>query len=113
MNLKDKAADVPEVSLSNQLTGSVYEIVTDELIEADELTPEGEFPQYGDFLKVQEYSPVDNTERGETHIEVPRDLARWLVEELLPSSSTDKFRVISHQKIDGEHQFDCEAVEGE
>jgi hypothetical protein len=111
MNLKDKAADVPEVSLSNQLTGSVYEIVTDELVEADELTPEGEFPQYGDFLKVHEYSPVDDTDRGETHIEVPRDLAQWIVEKLMPSSDLDKFRVVSHQKIDGEHRFECETVE--
>lgn len=111
MNLKDKAADTVDVSLSNQLTGSVYEIVTDELVEADELTPEGEFPQYGDFLKVEEYSPVDDTERGETHIEVPRDLAKWLVDELMPESETNRFRIVSHQKVDGEHQFDCEPVD--
>lgn len=108
--LGDKAQGSPDVQLANQLTGSVYEVVTDELVEADELTPEGDFPQYGDFLPVEEYSPVDGTDRGETHIEVPAALAEWLVEEIMPHSDTDRFRVVSHQKVDGEHRFDCEPV---
>lgn len=110
MNLKDKASDQPDVSLANQLTSSVYEVVDDELVPADELTEEGQFPQYGDFLEVKEYSPVDGTPRGSTYIEVPRGLAKWLVEELMPSSDTNRFRVLSHQKVDGEHEFDCELV---
>lgn len=110
MNLKDKAAEVPDVSLANQLTGSVYEIVNDELIPADELTDEGEFPKYGDFLEVNEYSPVDGTPRGQTYIEVPRGLAQWLVDELLPRSDVDQFRVLSHEKRDDTHQFDCAVV---
>jgi len=109
--LGDKAQGTPEVELANQLTGSVYEVATDELVSADDLTPEGDFPQYGDFLPVHEYSPVDNTDRGETNIEVPAALAEWLVEEVLPENRVSKFRVVSHQKVDGEHRFDCETVE--
>jgi len=110
MKLGDKAAETPEVSLASQLTGSVYELIDDELVAADELTPEGEFPQYGDFLEVQEESPVDGTERGKVHIEVPTNLAQLLVEEIAPTTS-GKFRVVSHQKVDGEHRYEVQHVE--
>jgi len=108
MDLQDKAEETPEVSLARDLIESEYELTGTELVGADELTAEGEFPQYGDFLEVHEYSPVDGTDRGEVFIEVPAALARWLVENV---EEGERFRVVSVRKVDGEYSFDCETVD--
>lgn len=109
MNLEDKAEESPTVYLAGSLTESEYRLTTTELVGADELTPEGEFPQYGDFLEVQERSPVDGTDRGTVHVEVPSALARWLVEHV---EKGDWWTVNGAEKgEDGTWRFRCELVE--
>jgi hypothetical protein len=75
--------------------------LTDELVPADELTPDGEFPQYGDFLHV-------GTESGTQWIECPRALAAWIVDTGL--SIGDGFRIRTVTKVDGEWDYKCERL---
>lgn len=100
-SLDEKAQGSPEVALVRQSQASVYGLRELELSEADELTPEGEFPEWGDFLPV-EHDRVD-------WIECPQALARWLIEEELTEG--DWFRIISVQKVDGEWVYDVERVD--
>ena len=118
-SLGDKAAESPEVSLAKQSAPGLYRLNADgediediDLVPADELTPEGEFPQYGDFLEVgvpsdtgTENPSFDQTE----YIEVPGALAAWLVEEAEPGAV---FRIRQVVKIDGEFDYDIELVGG-
>lgn len=111
MNLEDKAKEQPTVHLANSLTESVYRLETTELVAADDLTDEDEFPKYGDFLETTEFSPVDGTERGVTFIEVPGALARWLVDN--EAGVGDRFRVLGAEKQDdGTWSFDCSSEDG-
>lgn len=96
MNLEDKAEASPTVFLTGSLTESEYELLTKELVAADDLTEPGQFPEYGDFLEVEEYSPVDGTPRGIAFIECPSALARWLVDQELEIG--DRFRVTAVDK---------------
>lgn len=107
MNLKDKAAETPDVDLARDSAPGTYRLLTHELVAADDLTNQGEFPLYGDFLEVQQVGPGGR----ERFIECPRGLAQWLVEHELAIS--EAFRVRSVQKIDGEWSYDVERVPGE
>lgn len=110
-SLSDKATETPDVTLAGNLLESAYELHEDdpELVPADDVTPEGEFPQYGDFMPVQEFSPYDGTDRGETYVEVPQALARWLVENEI--SADDRWKVVQSRKVDGEWQFELETID--
>lgn len=105
MDLEDKATQGVNVELYDDLYHSVYVLNTTELVAADELTGEDDFPYYGDFLAVDEYSPVDDTYRGESYIIVPRDLARWLVDQELGEG--DAFQVDDLEKRNGEWIVSC------
>jgi len=111
MDLNDKARSNPDVELARDLIESEWSLKSTELTGADELTPEGEFPQYGDFAEAHEFSPVDGTNRGERYIEIPAALAQWLVENEIGVG--DRFQVKQVQKVDGEYQFDVEPVDGD
>ena len=113
MKLSDKAEETPDVTLAGDLIESAYELQSDdpELVPADELTAEDEFPKYGDFLEVVEYSPYDGTDRGECYVEVPQRLAAWLVENEVGDG--ERWKVVQSQKVDGEWQFEVELVDGE
>jgi hypothetical protein len=109
MKLGEKAEATPEVVVTRDLFGSeAYQLVTDELTEADELTAEGEFPQYGQFLEVDSRAYPHGDERGEKYIEVPTALARWVVDNV---EEGDWFRITETRKVDGEWQVDGEALE--
>jgi hypothetical protein len=110
MDLNDKAAESPDVTLAGDLVESEYELVETELTPADELTEPGEFPQYGDFLKVVEWSPYDGTERGETYVEVTQRLAQWLVENV---DEGDHWQVDRTWKENGERLYEVTAVAGD
>jgi hypothetical protein len=105
MKLEDKAADRPDVKLARDSAPGAYELLTDELVSADELTDEDEFPQFGDFLRVGR----PGADGAETHIECPAALARWLVGEGIEIG--DVFRIRSVQKLDNEWSYQCEPVD--
>jgi len=110
-DLEEKARDSPEVSLARQSAPGLYRLTTTDLVPADEITPEGDFPQYGDFLRVEVTSGGTDPEwSGTEYIECPAALARWLVENVEVGES---FRIRSVQKVDGEWRYDCEAVVGD
>lgn len=95
------------MTLASDLLESQYSYDQTELVAADDLTPEGDFPQYGDFLPVQERSPVDGGFRGDCFIEVPAALAEWLVENTEPG---DWWQVHAVEKNDGEWRIEAENV---
>jgi len=108
MKLGDKAkqADQPEISLARQSAPGLYQLETDELIEADDLTEEGQFPQYGTFLKVMTSNGGrEITFDKEEYIECPSALAKWLVDTEIEIG--EFFRIQSVRKIDGNWQYDC------
>lgn len=113
MKLGDKAEEAPDVTLVDDILESYYQLQEDdpELTAASDLSPEGEFPQYGDFLEVHEKSPVDGTFRGETWLLIPQGLAQWLVEEKI--TSDDWWTVLDKQKDNGTWKFECEVIEDE
>jgi len=117
MKLSDKAAaaDQPEVKLNDQTAPGVYQfnLHGDELVDCDEITEEGQFPIYGDFLPT--LSPTGGrdpfAEHEEVFIECPAQLAVWLVEEEVDVG--DYFRVNRVWKEDGTVMYDCEHVDPE
>lgn len=112
MKIEDKAADSPEVDLARQSAPGVYMLESKELKTADEVTPEGEFPEYGDFLPVRRaVGTGDDASWSETtkFIECPSGLARELVD--LEISTGDGFRIVSLQKVDSEWRYEIERME--
>jgi hypothetical protein len=111
MKIGDKAAESPEVSLSRDSPGA-YRLKDDELTAADEITAEGEFPKYGDFLSVSRLrNGKDGVEPAEEQfVECPQSLAQQLVE--IGVSIGDDFRILSASKVDGEWQIDVERLQG-
>jgi len=102
MKIQDKAETPTEdIDLARYSAARAYKLLTDELVPADELTPDGEFPQYGDFLHV-------GTETGTQWIECPRALAAWIVDAGL--SVGDGFRIRTVSKVDGEWEYKCERL---
>lgn len=113
-SLEDKAQESPDVDLARQSAPGAYRLLDNELVAADELTPEGEFPQYGDFLHVGRLGPGagdgEVEQKGEQYIECPQGLARWLVKNC---EVGDDFRIVSVQKVDGEWRYDCDRLADE
>jgi len=107
MNLKDKAKDRPEVLLARSSSPGAYEVRSLELSGADELTDEGDFPQYGDFLHCHR-AGTDKT----VWVECPAALARFLVNDI-DVEVGDVFRIRSVTKVDGEWRYEAEPVDVE
>jgi hypothetical protein len=111
MKLEDKAADRPDVKLARDSAPGAYTLTTDDLVAADDLTDEGEFPEFGDFLEVERPGAGRRC-----WIECPADLARWLVGHDLDESERPRieigetFRIRSVSKVDNEWSYECEAV---
>lgn len=108
MDLSEKAEETPDVILAGDLHESAFETTETELIPADELTGEDQFPKYGDFLEAVEYSPYDGTCRGTVWIEVPSDLAGILLERELTDGT--RWVVEQSRKVDSEWQFEVSEV---
>jgi hypothetical protein len=104
MKLGDKAQETPDVRLARDSSPGLYQFVTDELVSADALTGEEQFPQYGDFLEVGRPSS-DST----VFIECPQALAAWLIENDVEDG--DWFRITSVQKVDRRWQYSVEVAE--
>jgi len=102
MKIADKANTTTEdIDLARYSAARAYKLLTDELIAADELTPEGEFPQYGDFLHV-------GTTAGTQYIECPRGLAEFIGDNELQIG--DGFRIRTVSKVDGAWVYKCERL---
>lgn len=110
-DLDEKAQETPDIDLARQSAPGAYVLDGKELSAGDDLTPEGDFPEYGDFL------PVRRAHRGEDGIEAtgdrrwiecPQALAKWLVETGLDVG--DGFRIKTVQKVDGRWDYDCEEL---
>lgn len=113
MKIGDKAEESPEISLARQSAPGVYRLLNDELVPADELTAEGEFPEYGDFLKVETTTGgAEPSWNREEYIECPQALAQWLVEHQ-EIASKKGFRIRTVQKVDGAWQYECEVLSNE
>jgi hypothetical protein len=106
MNIGDKAeqADSDEVRLARDSMG-VYRLESEMLTEADEISDEDSFPQYGDFLKAKTTTGGANpTFDVPVWVECPSDLAQQLVE--LEVEPGDGFRIQQVQKNgSGEWQY--------
>lgn len=90
-SLNDKAQTLPEIKLAKQSSPGAYVMLAGELYEADEISEEDKFPEFGDFL------PVMGTSEAQL-IECPSGLAQWLVDNEIEIG--DGFRIQSVQKID-------------
>jgi hypothetical protein len=116
--LGDKATETPEVQLVRQSAPGVYRLPDDgwsieaiELVPADDLTAEGEFPQYGEFLELETTNGgADPTVDSIEFVECPEAFARWLVENGEPG---EWFRIAQVRKVDGTWEYTIEEVEQE
>lgn len=99
MKLGDKAeqSDREEVRLARDTIGA-YRLESEDLVPADDISGEDEFPQYGDFLACRELRQVNGkVEIGEkVLVEVPGALAKELVEQEIGEG--DGFRIQSVRK---------------
>lgn len=113
MKISDKAQETPEIDLAKQSAPGAYRLADDELVEADEITEEGQFPKFGDFLPVKALRQTENgvETNGEMYIECPQALAQWLVENEIEIG--EDFRVISNRKVDRNWEYTCERIEAE
>jgi len=100
-------AEHPEVHLaSGDQLGKTYEVVTAGILDADEVTDEGEFPEYGEFMPCRD-------QRGDTiYVEIPLDLEEKIVRG--SPGNREKleglvFRVVSLSKShEGNWQYELE-----
>lgn len=102
MKIEDKAQKLPDIDLAAYSGARAYIILSDELVPADRLSPEGEFPKYGDFLHIM-------TSSGEGYIECPQALAAWLVEHDASPHFGFRIRTVS-KNSDGEWDYSCEEL---
>lgn len=82
MKIGDKAqmADQDEIRLARDSMG-LYKLESDQLVEADDLSPEGEFPEYGDFLEaVTTTGGANPSWNTPVFVECPGNLAKQLVD---------------------------------
>lgn len=106
-SLEDKATESPTIDLLRDAQYSGFYLADDELVSADELSDEDEFPQYGDFLPVR---TRDDDEQPVMYVECPQGLAQELVETGIEPG--DGFRIDRAQKVDGVWNVDVsEGVE--
>jgi hypothetical protein len=62
MSLEDEiAGDQPEITLAKNAAGMMFRLVEDQRFDADEITPEGQFPKFGKqrFLRVDHGEGTD------------------------------------------------------
>jgi hypothetical protein len=106
MKLGDKSerADRPEVRLARDSMG-IYTLQSLEYWDANEITDEGEFPKYGDFLKCRTTTGGADPEWNvEVFVECPLGLEAELLE--LGIEDGDCFRIQQVSKTtDGEWSY--------
>lgn len=104
---KAEQAEQVDVTLPRQSAG-LYKLAGSRLVDCDEITEEGKFPQYGEFIAVT----VPNAEGEDGHNELlacPAGLAAFLVEKDLDVG--DSFRIRDVWKSDGSWKYQCRVIE--
>jgi len=109
MKIGDKAEanENPEIVLARSSVG-LYELADVELSAADELTAEGEFPKYGDYLKTHRVNGSGSPTEEVNWVECPAGLAARLAEYDGDLDDSPLFHVKSVRKVDGEWQYEVE-----
>lgn len=75
--IDDRAEDVPDIVLARESHG-LYRLQSKELVEAEEIGEPDAFPEFGQYLAVEEITQTGKT-NGEAFLECPRGLAKALV----------------------------------
>lgn len=101
MNIGDRAEESPDVDLARQSAPGAYRLESKELTAADDVTAEGQFPEYGWFLDVTGTS-------GRQYIECPQGLAGWLDRNGVEPG--DGFRIITCRKVEGAWAYEVERL---
>lgn len=97
-DLRDKAAGSVDAERAADLDGR-YRVESTALYDADDVTAEGEYPEYGEWLALAD---------GEGYVECPRGLAAVLVEELPEDHSgpfTLSVEAVNKDADSGEFRF--------
>jgi len=93
---KAEASEAPDVYLPRDSVG-LYRLESDELVDCDEITDEGQFPEYGDFIEVTQASGGANPGWGETaYVSCPGDLAKKITD--MEIEIGDCFRIQGSRK---------------
>lgn len=93
--------ETPEILLARHSAPGAYILEGEELAHADDLSEEGEFPEYGWFI------PVTGT-TGKVFVECPQDLDSKLV--ALDVEPGDGFRIRSVKKVEGSWRYEVEEL---
>lgn len=98
MKLGDKSekADRPEVELASGNPIGMYRLESDEYVDADEISDEGEFPQYGDFIECQTTTGGADPEWDvEVYLECPLGLEKQLLDHEIGVGEAFRVRQVS------------------
>lgn len=76
---KADAADRPDVFVGRDIAG-IWRLESLEEFDCDDITDEGEFPEFGDFIKVTEIRPNGEVEDEPAYLSRYVDLDRQLAE---------------------------------
>lgn len=101
--------DDTEVVLAKEAHG-LYRIEGTETAEADDVSPEGEFPKFGRYLAVTAIDR-DGAEKGPRLLEVPRGLAVALVEAGLDETGAEIWVRNVAKDVEGAWVFDVAPAE--
>jgi len=106
-DLEDLASSAREVVRAKNAENVAYRLQDTESTDADEISAEGEFPQFGDFLDVVAVDS-NGAPLGPRWLECPGGLARELVEAELVEAGAE-FQVVDSSKDEtGAWSFDIE-----
>jgi len=107
-DLREKADSGPSATRISEAEGETYRVENPALYSSDAVSPDGEYPEYGEWLSV-----VDNDGDQAGHLECPRGLAQELVRVVdhddlgFPMDVT----IASVQLVDEEWQVEISASE--
>lgn len=104
MDIADKAEQSPDVHRIRDAQFSAFKLLDTELVPANDITPEDQFPEFGDFLQT---AVSEDSSGPPLYVECPEDLARGLME--IDIEPGDWFRIGEAQKIDGRWSVDVTA----
>jgi len=109
--IEDLASTARPVIRVENAENTPYRLQDTDTTDADDISPEGDFPQFGDFLDV---TALDGnaTDLGPRWLECPGGLARALVDKDLVAPDA-QFQVVDVSKDDsGAWTFDIEGFDG-
>jgi hypothetical protein len=109
-DIEDLASTARDVIRAGNAENVPYRLEDIETTDADDISPEGEFPKFGDFLDVVALDG-DGVDLGPRWLECPGGLARALVDEDLVEAGAE-FQIVHESKDDsGAWTFDVEGYD--